>query len=105
MSIFYDQDTSLQPKFNERWSKGERTNFLENWDSQHEAWKKSEIFTSEHNNESEEFINIISILKQAGHSDFVNPIDEFLKIEPLGSGSSSIFGVNSFNFSKKKNKR
>ncbi len=76
MSIFYDQDTSLQPKFNESWSKGERTNFLENWDSQHEAWKKSEIFTSEHNNEAEEFINIVSILKQAGHSDFVNPLDQ-----------------------------
>ena len=76
MSIFYDEDTALQPKVNESWSKGARTNFLENWDSQHDVWKKSEIFTSEQNNNAEEFINIVSILKEAGHSDFVNPLDQ-----------------------------
>ncbi len=104
MSIFYDEDTALQPKFNESWSKGARTNFLDNWDSQHDAWKKSEIFTSEQNNNAEEFINIVSILKEAGHSDFVNPIDEFLTLKPLGSGASSIFGVHSFDFSGRKSK-
>ena len=104
MSIFFDEDKALTPASNESWSKGARTDISENFDAVWTAFGKSEMSTSEHNNISEEYGNVVQLLHENGNTNFVNPIDEFLTLKPLGSGASSIFGVHSFDFSKRKSK-
>jgi len=85
MSIFYNEDTSLQVKSNESFSTGERTGFMENASLAYKAFRRSEIFTSEGNNQEEEYINIVDILTTAGHADIVSPLE--LQFDPLGSGN------------------
>ena len=85
MSIFYNEDTSLQVKSNESFSTGERTGFMENASLAYKAFRRSEIFTSEGNNQEEEYINIVDILTAAGHADIVSPLE--LQFDPLGSGN------------------
>lgn len=75
MSIFYDADTSLQVKANESYSTGERTDFGENAGAAFKAFRRSEIFTSEGNNQEEEYINIIDILNTSGHADYISPLE------------------------------
>ena len=104
MSIFFDEDKALTAPSNESWSKGARTNISENWEAVQKAFAKSEMFTSELNNKTEEYGNIVQLLHESGNTNFVNPMDEFLTLEPLGSGASSIFGVHSFDFSERKSK-
>ena len=40
------------------------------------AFRRSELFTSERNNQEEEYINAVSILNEAGHTDFVSPLEQ-----------------------------
>lgn len=75
MSIFYDADTSLQVKADESYSTGERTDFGENAGAAFKAFRRSEIFTSEGNNQEEEYINIIDILNTSGHADYISPLE------------------------------
>ncbi len=85
MSFFYDADTNLEVKSTDSISKGERTNFMENASLAYKAFRRSEIFTSEGNNQEEEYINIVDILTTAGHADIVSPLE--LQFDPLGSGN------------------
>jgi len=85
MSIFYEEDTALQVKAGESFTTGERTNLAENASKAFKAFRKSEIFTSERNNQEEEYINIVDILTSAGHADIVSPLE--LEFDPLGSGN------------------
>ena len=85
MSIFYEEDTALQVKAGESFTTGERTNLAENASKAFKAFRKSEIFTSERNNQEEEYINVVDILTSAGHADIVSPLE--LEFDPLGSGN------------------
>ena len=76
MSIFLDEDTALTPKSDTSWSKGARTNFMENAAKTFQAFAYSELSTSERNNLDEEYGNAVQILHQAGHTEMVNPLDE-----------------------------
>ena len=76
MSIFYDEDTSLEVKSDTSFTKGKRTGFREVNSAAYKAFVKSEIFTSERNNLSEEYGNMVNILQKAGHADMVNPLDQ-----------------------------
>tara|TARA_R110000803_G_C11987823_1_gene321539 strand:- start:2535 stop:4961 length:2427 start_codon:yes stop_codon:yes gene_type:complete len=75
VSIFYDADTSLQVRADESYSTGERTDFGENAGAAFKAFRRSEIFTSEGNNQEEEYINIIDILNTSGHADYISPLE------------------------------
>ena len=105
MTIFFDTDTALTPQNNTSFSKGTRTDFWDNATTSYNAFRRSEMFSSERNNLAEEYINIVDILTRAGHSNFINPLDEALELEPLGSGAASIFGVHSFDLSKIKSRQ
>jgi len=76
MSFFYDEDTALQVKSDTSFTKGSRTDFGEVNSAAYKAFVRSELFTSERNNLSEEYGNIVNILQQAGHADMVNPLDQ-----------------------------
>ena len=76
MSIFFDEDKALTPASNESWSKGARTDISENFDAVWTAFGKSEMSTSEHNNISEEYGNVVQLLHENGNTNFVNPLDE-----------------------------
>jgi len=76
MSFFYDEDTSLEVKSDTSFTKGERTGFREVNSAAYKAFVKSEVFTSERNNLSEEYGNMVNILQKAGHADMVNPLDQ-----------------------------
>ena len=105
MTIFFDTDTALTPQNNTSFSKGMRTDFMDNVSSAYNAFTRSELFSSERSNLAEEYINVVDILTRAGHSGFVSPLDQDLKLEPLGSGASSIFGVHRFDLTKKKSRQ
>jgi len=75
MSIFFDEDTALKPQIDTTWSKGSRTDLFENTAAAFKAFRRTEITTSEINNLEEEYINMVSILNKAGHSDFISPLD------------------------------
>ena len=81
MSFFFEEDTALQVKSTDNISKGERTDFMENASKAFNAFRRSEIFTSEGNNQEEEYVNIVSILNSAGHSDFISPLE--VNTDPL----------------------
>ena len=81
MSFFFEEDTALQVKSTDSISKGERTDFMENASKAFNAFRRSEIFTSEGNNQEEEYVNIVSILNSAGHSDFISPLE--VNTDPL----------------------
>jgi hypothetical protein len=76
MSIFFDEDKALTPSSNESWSKGARTNWDQNWEAVQNAFARSEMFTSEYSNRTEEYGNAVQLLHENGHTDFVNPLDE-----------------------------
>ena len=71
MSFFFEEDTALQVKSTESISKGERTDFMENASKAFKAFRRSEIFTSEGNNQEEEYINIV---RQWNRHVFINEI-------------------------------
>ena len=75
MSIFFDEDTALNPNTNSSWSKGERTGGWDNWTANKNAFVRSEMFTSEYNNLEEEYHNAISILTKNGHTDMAHPLE------------------------------
>ena len=75
MSFFYEEDTATEVKSNTSFSKGARTDFGEVNSAAYKAFVRSELFTSERNNLSEEYGNIVNILQQAGHAEMVNPLD------------------------------
>ena len=81
MSFFFEEDTALQVKSTESISKGERTDFMENASKAFDAFRRSEIFTSEGNNQEEEYVNIVNILNAAGHSNFISPLE--VNTDPL----------------------
>ena len=81
MSFFFEEDTALQVKSTDSISKGERTDFMENASKAFNAFRRSEIFTSEGNNQEEEYINIVNILNAAGHTDFISPLE--VNTDPL----------------------
>ena len=81
MSFFFEEDTALQVKSTESISKGERTDFMENASKAFDAFRRSEIFTSEGNNQEEEYVNIVNILTAAGHSDYISPLE--VNTDPL----------------------
>ena len=81
MSFFFEEDTALQVKSTDSISKGERTNFMENASKAFDAFRRSEIFTSEGNNQEEEYVNIVNILTAAGHSDYISPLE--VNTDPL----------------------
>ena len=76
MSFFYEEDTATEVKSDTNFTKGARTDFGEVNSAAYKAFVKSELFTSERNNLSEEYGNIVNILQQAGHADMVNPLDQ-----------------------------
>ena len=76
MSIFYEEDTALQVKSDTSFTKGKRTGLIENTGAAFKAFVKSELFSSERNNLSEEYGNMVNILHKAGHADMVNPLDQ-----------------------------
>ena len=80
MSFFFEEDTALQVKSTDSISKGERTDFMENASKAFNAFRRSEIFTSENNNQEEEYVNIVDILTTAGHADIVSPLE--LQFDP-----------------------
>jgi ppGpp synthetase/RelA/SpoT-type nucleotidyltranferase len=81
MSFFFEEDTAIQVKSTESISKGERTDFMENASKAFNAFRRSEIFTSEGNNQEEEYVNIVNILTAAGHSDYISPLE--VNTDPL----------------------
>ena len=81
MSFFFEADTNLQVKSTDSISKGERTDFMENASKAFDAFRRSEIFTSEGNNQEEEYVNIVNILTAAGHSDYISPLE--VNTDPL----------------------
>ena len=81
MSFFFEEDTALQVKSTDSISKGERTDFMENASKAFDAFRRSEIFTSEGNNQEEEYVNIVNILTAAGHSDYISPLE--VNTDPL----------------------
>ena len=76
MSIFFNEDQAELPEINTSWNKGTRTNFMENAKASFNAFRRSEMFTSERNNLAEEYGNIVQILHDAGHTDFISPLDQ-----------------------------
>ena len=76
MSIFFDEDKATTPESTTSFSKGTRTDFMQNFSSAYDAFTRSELFTSERNNLSEEYGNIVNIAQKAGHSDIINPLDQ-----------------------------
>jgi len=76
MSFFYEEDTALQVKSDTSFTKGKRTGLIENTGAAFKAFVKSELFSSERNNLSEEYGNMVNILHKAGHADMVNPLDQ-----------------------------
>ena len=76
MSFFYEEDTALQVKSDTSFTKGKRTGLIENTGAAFKAFVKSELFSSERNNLSEEYGNMVNILQKAGHADMVNPLDQ-----------------------------
>ena len=76
MSFFYEEDTALQVKSDTSFTKGSRTGLIENNSAAFKAFVKSELFSSERNNLSEEYGNMVNILQKAGHADMVNPLDQ-----------------------------
>ena len=85
MSIFFNEDQAELPEINGSWNKGTRTNFMENAKASFNAFRRSEMFTSERNNLAEEYGNIVQILHDAGHTDFVSPLD--LEFNPFGGST------------------
>ena len=81
MSFFFEEDTAIQVKSTDSISKGERTDFMENASKAFNAFRRSEIFTSEGNNQEEEYVNIVDILTAAGHSNFISPLE--VNTDPL----------------------
>ena len=75
MSFFYEEDTATEVKSDTSFTKGSRTDFGEVNSAAYKAFVRSELFTSERNNLSEEYGNIVNILQQAGHVEMVNPLD------------------------------
>ena len=92
MSIFFDEDKALTPTPLESWNKGTRTDFWENAKASFNAFRRSEMFTSERNNLAEEYGNIVQILHDAGHTDFVSPLD--LEFDPFGGSTVPQHGRN-----------
>ena len=92
MSIFFNEDQAELPEINTSWNKGTRTNFMENAKASFNAFRRSEIFTSERNNLAEEYGNIVQILHDAGHTDFVSPLD--LEFDPFGGSTIPQHGRN-----------
>ena len=92
MSIFFNEDQAELPEINTIWNKGTRTNFMENAKASFNAFRRSEIFTSERNNLAEEYGNIVQILHDAGHTDFVSPLD--LEFDPFGGSTIPQHGRN-----------
>ena len=92
MSIFFNEDQAELPEINTSWNKGIRTNFMENAKASFNAFRRSEIFTSERNNLAEEYGNIVQILHDAGHTDFVSPLD--LEFDPFGGSTIPQHGRN-----------
>ena len=76
MSIFFDEDKALTPSTNESWTKGPRTNISENFKSVSKAFSMTELTQSEIRNKSEEYGNVIQILRENGNTNFVDPIDQ-----------------------------
>jgi len=83
MSIFFDEDKALTPKSNESWSKGPRTDISENYAAVAKAFSMTELSTSEMNNLTEEYGNVVQLLHENGNSNFTNPVD----IESIMGGS------------------
>ena len=83
MSIFFDEDKALTPKSNESWSRGARTDISENFVAVNKAFSMTELATSEMNNLTEEYGNVVQILHESGNSNFTNPVD----IESIMGGS------------------
>jgi aryl carrier-like protein len=81
MSFFFEEDTALQVKSTDSISKGERTDFMENASKAFNAFRRSEMFTSEGNNQEEEYINIVDILTAAGHTNYISPLE--VNTDPL----------------------
>ena len=75
MSIFFDEDKALTPESTTSWAKGSKTDYSENFDAMWNAFGRSELYTSEAANLSEEYGNAVQLLHEAGHTDFVNPLD------------------------------
>jgi len=75
MSFFFEEDTQITPKSTDSISTGERTGFMENASLAFKAFRRSEIFTSEGNNQEEEYINIVNIANIAGHSSLISPLE------------------------------
>ena len=75
MSFFYEEDTASEVKSDTSFTKGSRTDFGEVNSAAYKAFVRSELFTSERNNLSEEYGNIVNILQQAGHAEMINPLD------------------------------
>ena len=92
MSIFFNEDQAELPEINGSWNKGTRTNFMENAKASFNAFRRSEMFTSERNNLAEEYGNIVQILHDAGHTDFVSPLD--LEFNPFGGSTVPQHGRN-----------
>jgi len=76
VSFFYEEDTATEVKSDTSFTKGSRTDFGEVNSAAYKAFVRSELFTSERNNLSEEYGNIVNILQKAGHADMVNPLDQ-----------------------------
>jgi len=75
MSIFFDEDKALTPESTTSWAKGSKTDYSENFDAMWNAFGRSELYTSEAANLSEEYGNAVQLLHEEGHTDFVNPLD------------------------------
>ena len=76
MSIFFDEDTVLNPTNTRSFSTGERTGFMQNASKAFKAFQKSELFTSERKNLTEEYTNLVQLLHDNGHTDIFNPYDK-----------------------------
>ena len=76
MSIFFDEDTVLNPTNTRSFSTGERTGFMQNASAAFKAFQRSELFTSERKNLTEEYTNLVQLLHDNGHTDIYNPYDK-----------------------------
>lgn len=76
MTIFLDENENRNPLAEQNWAKGERTSFTENAKAAWNFMSKSEVSTSKNQNLYDAYGDVVSLLAENGHTNFVNPLEE-----------------------------
>lgn len=76
MTIFLDENENRNPLAEQNWAKGERTSFTENAKAAWNFMSKSEVSTAKNQNLYDAYGDVVSLLAENGHTNFVNPLEE-----------------------------